>query len=100
MRSHDSRTVRWTVHVTKQEFEMLEILRRDWAGRELREKGPQSRAELLFALVMWLMSDEPAVAGLERVAAAWAKVEYEQAMAGEHLDRGGRKPRVRAPAGE
>jgi type II secretory pathway component PulM len=100
MRSRDSRTVRWTVHVTRREFELLEILRCDWRGCELREDGPQSRAELLFSLVTWLMFDDPAAAGLRRVAQAWQEVQYEQAMAGDHTDRGGRKPRVRVSAAE
>lgn len=95
MRSNDSRTVRWTVHVTRREFELLELLRRDWPGRELRRDGAQSRAELLLSLVTWLMFDDPAVAGLPRVAQAWAGVEHELASTGDHLDRGGRRPQVR-----
>lgn len=100
MRSDDSRMVRWTVHVTRREFEFLEVLRRDWRGRELRPAGPQSRAELLFSLVTWLMTDDPAVAALRPVVEAWAKVEHELAITGDHLESGGRQPEVRVVAAE
>ena len=95
MRSGDSRTVRWTVHVTRREFELLEILRSDWAGRAARHGEVQSRAELLLSLVTWLVEDDPAAASLPRVAEAWQAVERELWMAGDHLDRGGRRPQAR-----
>jgi hypothetical protein len=96
MRSDQSRTVRWTVHVTQREFEALEVLRCDWPGRELRRDGaPQSRAELLMSLVTWLMFDDPAVAAWPRVAEAWQRVEHELASTFDHLERGGRRPQVR-----
>ena len=97
MRSDDSRTVRWTVQATRREF-FLEVLRRDWRGRELRREGPPSRAELLFSLVTWLMADDPAVAALRPVVEAWAKVEHEFPITGDHLERGGRRPEVRVVA--
>jgi hypothetical protein len=84
MRSGDSRTVRWTVHVTRREFELLEILRSDWSGRAARQEDVQSRAELLLSLVTWLLEDDPAVASLPRVAQAWQAVLRELWLADDH----------------
>ena len=93
MRSADSRTVRWTVHLTAKEFELLEIVRTDWKGRAARRRQVQSRAELLLSLMTWLIEDEPEVAALPRVTEAWRQVSQELWNCGDHMERGGAKPR-------
>ncbi len=100
MRSDDSRTVRWTVHLTIKEFNLLEILRTDW--KEPRPLGDpvKSRADLLLTLVDWLMADDPNVASLPRVAAAYEQVQRELIWAGNHADRGGKRPHARLHGSE
>lgn len=95
MRSDDSRTVRWTVHLTAKEFSLLEVLRSDWQGQGVRPGSVQSRAELLLGLVEWLMYDDPKVAALPRVAQAYEQVQRELQWTDYHTERGGRKPRAR-----
>ena len=95
MRSDDSRTVRWTVHLTAKEFNLLEVLRSDWKEPGVRLGPVQSRAELLLALVEWLMFDDPNVKALPRVAGAYEQVQRELRWTDYHTERGGRKPHTR-----
>lgn len=95
LRSDDSRTVRWTVHLTAKEFNLLELLRSDWKESGGLPAPVKSRAELLLTLVDWLMFDDPKVAALPRVAEAYEQVQRELRLTDYHTDRGGRKPHTR-----
>lgn len=95
MRSDDSRTKRWTVYITSKEFEMLETLRQTWRGRGVRLSWEgQSRAELLVSLVQALLADDALAVTIPTVVAAYEQVEAELWQTGDHIDRGGRGPRI------
>lgn len=90
MRSSDSRTLRWTVHLTAREYELLELLRADWGNFQ-----PLSRAALLMAMAEHIMtSDEPPA---PRVLDAWQRVAKELYFTNDHGGRGGRDPKLSLP---
>ena len=90
MRSSDSRTLRWTVHLTAREYELLELLRADWGGFR-----PLSRAALLMAMVEHVTtSDDPPA---PRVLEAWQRVEKELYFTNDHSGRGGRDAKLSVP---
>lgn len=67
MRSSDSRTLRWTVHLTANEFRLLELMR-----NQLGEGwGPLSRAQLLMLLAERGIHEDLG----PRVLEAWQQVE-------------------------
>lgn len=87
MRSTDSRTLRWTVHLTAQEFALLEAVRSQWRG--------QSRAQLLIDLVEWVITDDSwELAANRPVIEAWQGVQEELKWTDDHTARGGRQPRI------
>ncbi len=86
MRSSDSRTLRWTVHLTAKEFRFLEMLR-----EQLGEwRGPLSRAQLLLVLAEHRLDDDLG----PHVLQAWQQVEKELYWTDDHSSRGGRRARV------
>jgi hypothetical protein len=90
MRSSDSRTLRWTVHLTAREYELLELLRADWGSLH-----PLSRAAMLMLLVEQAVSTDDPVT--PRVSAAWLQVQRELNFTNDHSGRGGRDAKVSLP---
>lgn len=90
MRSSDSRTLRWTVHLTAQEYELLELLRADWGRLQ-----PLSRATMLMLLAEQAVSTDNPVT--PRVSAAWLHVQRELEVTNDHSGRGGRDAKVSLP---
>lgn len=86
MRSSDSRTLRWTVHLTTNEFRFLEMMRDQLGG----SWAPLSRAELLMLLAEQRLDDDLGPHVLE----AWQRVEKEMRWTEDHRSRGGRGARV------
>ncbi len=85
-RSSDSRTLRWTVHLTAKEFRFLEMLR-----EQLGEAwGLLSCAQLLMALAEHRLDDALGPDVLQ----AWQQVEKEMYWTDDHSSRGGRRARV------
>ena len=92
-RSDDSRTLRWTVHVTAKEFQVLEVLRSAWGSLGT----PLSRADLLMDLVQWVTDDsDPDAERNPGVVGAVDAMKRERWLA-DHGSRGGRRPKVRSP---
>lgn len=86
MRSSDSRTLRWTVHLTAKEYRFLEMLR-----EQLGEgRGPLSRAQLLLVLAEQRLDDDLG----PHVLQAWQQVDKELYWTDDHGSRGGRRARV------
>lgn len=86
MRSSDSRSLRWTVHVTPLEFELLELLREEYGAYG----EPFSRAALLMALVDQAVDESLG----PDVFKAWQRVQHELRCTDHHTAFGGRPPRV------
>jgi len=86
MRSSDSRTLRWTVHLTANEFRLLELMR-----NQLGEGwGPLSRTQFLMLLAQQRLDDDLG----PRVREVWQQVEKEMHWTDDHTSRGGRGARV------
>lgn len=89
MPSPDSRTIRWTVHLSAQEYHFLELLRCNWD----ESFNTLSRAALIMALAERTGGESFTPAVQE----AWQHVERELRRTNDHVGYGGRPPKVNLP---